>query len=706
MLNSPVVRALLRAIIASAVMAPVISLAAGPTPAPAAALADGSEYRNQLDPEPGQSIAADDFPLPANLAAVEQHYELSDEAKQGLRERGLVVLPDHDVPLLSDAYFGLFPDDQVSVFITSDVAFHLFHNVFDGMLVEIERNSLLEDVTALATTTYSHTLAVESSASDDQLLTKAAARHNMIVFAVARRLLDDEFQFPPSIEAEAAEFYQKVMDHEVAEFYPGDDYTQFLPRGHYAGDEDLERYFRAMKWLSRRIYRIEDRHYPEESDVELVAASHLAEFLDTDQEARSTWDRVYDVTKLLVGPADSITPPMMMQALKATFGEEYDRAMLEEEENRALLRAELEKDEYPESEIISVPLQFPDQIPPKYVQFMGERFIADAHLMHKTTFPDVPTRLLPSGLDVMATVLGSERAEEWLASDMADHPPLAEVVAEQQEYFAGRTVAEWTKSTYDNWLYSLRPLAEEVPSTAPAFTQTDSWRDKQLNTAMGSWTQLRHDTILYGKQTMVPAPFAEGPGLVEPVPEAFDRLAVLSLLLYTEMDKCGVLPPAHGVALLDLYHHYYDWAQYAEKVADGEGLTQAEQGDVHRTGLWLLELFARPDGVVEKSPMLIADVASDSNTGRVLHEGTGHFKPLIVVYTPPQEKPIAGIGFAFSQYEFVEENWTRLTDEAWEQRLADDPPDDNPWVWSILPPVPGSDTFSAFLPVAWRAESE
>jgi hypothetical protein len=30
---------------------------------------------------------------------------------------------------------------------------------------------------------------------------------------------------------------------------------------------------------------------------------------------------------------------------------------------------------------------------------------------------------------------------------------------------------------------------------------TEAWKYKELNTALASWTQLRHDTILYAKQS-------------------------------------------------------------------------------------------------------------------------------------------------------------------------------------------------------------
>jgi hypothetical protein len=83
--------------------------------------------------------------------------------------------------------------------------------------------------------------------------------------------------------------------------------------------------------------------------------------------------------------------------------------------------------------------------------------------------------------------------------------------------------------------------------------------------------------------------------------------------------------------------------------------------------------------------MLVADVAGDSNTSRVLHEGTGDFNPLIVVYEPPGGKPLAGIGYVFSHYEFIELDWHRLTDDEWAQQLLDEPPPRPPWAASFLP---------------------
>jgi hypothetical protein len=640
------------------------------------------------------------FELPSNLPTVEAIHPLNDAAKARLRANGFVVLPDQDIERLSDAYMRLFGEERVSVLITTDVALHLFHNVLDDLLAEVEKAHLTADVHRQVEDLYTASVAHYEAIPDTQALGKAAARHNVLFFAVAARLLDDSFVLPDYVESEASQYLQKVLDHNTTEFYPGDDYTQYEPRGHYAGDESLERYFRAVKWLSRRIFRIEDYFYPADADVELTAATLLAQSITGNTAIEALWDKVYDVTRQLAGPADSITPPMVRQAVDNVFGSGFTVGMLEDAANRAALRAEFQRDIYPTSEIIPVPLQFPDQIPPKYVQFLGERYLPDAEAMQETVFPHVAERYLPSGLDVMVTVLASDRAEHWLAGEIAAHPELAVKLGELQAQFDAYSEADWTKSTYNGWLYSLRPLLQPIPLGAPAFMQGTAWQDKELNTAFGSWTQLRHDFILYGKQTYVPAPWAEGPGLVEPVPATFGRLAELCAQVHSALSGHNMLPEIHGRSLNSLAAKLRTWRGYAQKVADGGWLSEEEQDDIHRVGIWLLGFFVDDRGLEEKSPMLVADVATDSNSGRVLHEGTGHFNPLIVLYTPPGGEPIAGIGYVFSHYEFVEPAWNRLNDAEWELRLQQNPPPRPPWAASFLPTEQ-----LEFLYLPWVAKS-
>jgi hypothetical protein len=67
-----------------------------------------------------------------------------------------------------------------------------------------------------------------------------------------------------------------------------------------------------------------------------------------------------------------------------------------------------------------------------------------------------------------------------------------------------------------------------------------------------------------------------------------------------------------------------------------------------------------------------------------------------VVYEPPGAEPIAGIGYVFSHYEFIEPDWHRLTDSEWADRLQAGAPPRPAWAASFLPP---DDTEVYWLPL-------
>lgn len=126
---------------------------------------------------------------------------------------------------------------------------------------------------------------------------------------------------------------------------------------------------------------------------------------------------------------------------------------------------------------------------------------------------------------------------------------------------------------------------------------------------------------------------------------------------------------------------------YAQKILNNEPLTTGdqygyggEQDDIHGFGLWLLEFFSEYGaGIEEEEPTLVADVCTNSLTGRVLHEGVGKLNPITIVYQEPDGTTLAGIGFVMSYYEFTEEDFNRISDSEWKGWVEND----------TLPPRPG-----------------
>ena len=624
----------------------------------------------------GHNASAPTFTLPSNLPAVEAVHPLTGTARDRLQDQGFVILNVSEGESLSDAYMGIGGGQDLPVFVTSDATLYLFHAVVDDLLKTVEKGALYTETQTLVEALQGDSADVYASMPVTQPLGQEAARHNLVVFSVARRLLEPDFVPPPSVLADVLTYTRKISEHTAVENYPGDDYTQYEPRGHYAGDAQLERYFRAMKWLGRRIYRIQDTACPHDADVELVAAVELAHMLERNASAQVAWQRLYGVTRQLVGPADSITPPLVTTAVSRTFGISFSLALLEEPDNLALLRDELlTGDEYPTSEIIPVPT-LPGQMPSRYVQVMGERYLPDGEVMQETVYPHT-AHTIPSGLDVMATVLASDRAGALLAGETAQDPAYAAQLANLRAQFATYTTTWWTRSTYNHWLHSLKPLVVAFDARHPRFMQSAGWERKELNTALASWSHLRHDFILYTKQSVPPFGPSEGPGFVEPVPACYTRLSAACHQISGTLSTYGMLPPGHARVLGELAQKLDRFAGYAEKMLAGQPLDAAEQGDINRFGLWQLSLLG--GDVWPKTPVVVADVASDPNTGRVLHEGVGTFNPIVVIYEPPGGERVAGVGYVMSHYEFTRPNWERMTDAEWRTQVISGTPPARAW---------------------------
>ncbi|MBN2738461.1 MAG: DUF3160 domain-containing protein [Spirochaetales bacterium] len=633
------------------------------------------------------------YPVPDNMDAVKKFISMSDEAEKALLNNGFVVLSDIGENKLSEVYFKLFMADyDVSTLITSDSLLHLFHMVYDNFLRTVEKKSLSSQFTDLITL-MNDCVVNEYNNLDDPLL-KQAAKEMWVIFTVGQALCEGkESVFDEALEPiikEVNEYLVKIYEHRLTEFYPGDDYTLYEPRGHYAGDKILENYFRAMKWISRRIFRVHDPNDPTQSDLELRGSAIVSWLLmNIRNNMHPIWSEIYEFTSQLVDTADSITPEMVNSAMAKVFPDQYSRKgyhLIADSSNLEKLRKELLSDIYPESEIIPVPLPNPGALPKKYVQFMGERYIIDGEAMQRTCFPHVDARALPSGLDVAASVLYSSAAMEELSKEFTKYPDLKKQLSLLKEEYSLIPTVKWQRSIYNQWLYSLQPLSKPAASASPRSMKSDLWLKEKLNTQMASWTELRHDNILYAKQTMIPSPYNPGLGLVEPYPQFYSRLNDAVDKLDKILNSLDIDLRAHKMALSRLRMWLKDFGIYAQKIEEGKALSENEQSNIKSFGLNLLDFFSYEE-LAEEDPELVADVASSSISYQVLHQGVGKLNPLVVIYDEPDTKrTLAAIGYVMSHYEFAEENWNRLNDEEWKLKLENNPPSRPEWVQEYLVP--------------------
>jgi hypothetical protein len=300
-------------------------------------------------------------------------------------------------------------------------------------------------------------------------------------------------------------------------------------------------------------------------------------------------------------------------------------------------------------------------------------------------------RAFPRGLDLFA-VLGSDRALDVL-DDIGDasYEDFGEAFRKMYDEMDALDDWYWNQNLYWNWLWVLKSYVGQNGEGYPAFMQTKSWRDRLLTMALASWAELRHDTILYAKQsytlalTGIPAPPTQvdrPKGFVEPVPEVYNRLLAVTRMMRLGLIDMGMIQ-ANEVSASNMAHLERTLERLAEisaKELAGEALDRADNdfiGDFSKT------LKAVLDGVDRDSQKttMVADVHTDTNSRMVLEEGCGYVELIVVAW-----KDESGIWLAagpeMSYYEFKQPMANRLTDEEWRRILELQKPDPPPWTAS------------------------
>ncbi len=228
--------------------------------------------------------------------------------------------------------------------------------------------------------------------------------------------------------------------------------------------------------------------------------------------------------------------------------------------------------------------------------------------------------------------------------------------------------------------------------------QNAAWRDKSLNTALGSWAQLRHDTILYGKQSGAemgdgdePAPYK---GYVEPNVAFWERMLNLLRQSREGLESRKLLPEQLGYQFESFEETLVNLKQISEKELRNEKLTIGEYQSIRQIGgtleyLTLSVMNGQPDSwelvnETDKDMAVVADVHTGDNM--VLEEAVGRANELFVI-VPVEGKLVLTRGAVFSYYEFVHPAADRLTDEKWQKMLdlgrSPAPPE---WTKSFLLP--------------------
>jgi hypothetical protein len=650
----------------------------------------GSQVKPLVFAAVNQSAVAKEE-VPRRIRSSELTFSEAD--RQRLSQNGFyieAIPPEKEVRIddLADMYQD--PPSGEQVFVTADIFLHSYHLIFDRMLQDVEEKKFLPVAThltkALAKTTEEEVQGAPTSAP----ALHEALLCDLMYFSVAAKLFDPSFPVSAAIRPQAEALVASINAGEgqlpSAQNYRGfdkEDFTQYKIRGHYEKNEALRKYFRGMMWYGRHNFFLSD-------NTQTLAAILLPHLVNEAHE-ESNFDSMDAVVTYLIGHQDKYTLAGYRSVNRKVFGAEapgFNELSANLDANLAAFQQAAWTD-LPRPQIVSVQTGFGLTQEQRLretagLKFLGQRYVLDAFILNQLTSPSVGSdanpRNLPTALDVML-LLGSKAATGLQQEAQKEHqwPNYDSQIAK----LTGATEEQMNKRStfYAQILYGLKTLFLPT-SSKQAFALGEPWQYKNLNTGLASWTELKHDTILYAEQSAaemgggdqfeIPPYEPPGPkGYVEPNPVFFHQVTASIDQMLASLKASNFIPDEYAdkfTTLRELAHHA---ELVAQKEVSGQPISR-EDYDWIKTLRWSFDRpLLLPRGADEiKDPSLlqmalVADVATDAVSGRVLEEGVGTPQRIIVVVKDAFGGTRLTVGYVYSWFEFISER--RWSDSEWKK---------------------------------------
>lgn len=635
-----------------------------------------------------------------------------------LGKNGFVISEKKHFPTFVYGYESVYAQD-LPLYVSADSIMYAVHRSYDSILKALEYASLIPELHDLL-----QSMRDKLSQGGAKALGSEARADADLYLAVAHALLMDRATTPVAGGDQAkinalvagAMAHEGVSDVKLFGSTRHMDFSQFEPRGHYTDSQELERYFRAMMWLGRVDFRFIETQ-EDGTQVfqrrQLEGAYVLQELAKGDSLARHT--RIDSAIRAFVGESDYMTLPQLGSLLQDLgLADASGLARLSDTQIATVIKEKGYGSQRISSHVMinglgkgTLPLS-------SSFAFFGQRYVVDSHVFSNVVYDRVKggevRRMMPNPLDVGFAALGNDQAGMLLNSEMQKYDYAGDlhmmrvlVDAHPQEF--------WEDNLYNRWLVSLRELSpgNTLANTMglPKIAQTEAWGRRLLNTQLASWAELRHDTILYAKQSYTGGASCQFPtAYVDPYPAFYARVAefaehgvkMAAGLDFSKTPQLATQVPNYFQTLRDVATMLGEMAQNER---DGVPLTQAHLdfinqavvvqlgcGDPTGSSGWYRQLFFDDYDSVHEDPT-IADVHTQPTdevgnpVGRVLHVGTG-LPRLMVVTADPCGTPQAYVGVASAYFEQVTENFQRKTDEEWRQDLQSATPADVPWMSDLV----------------------
>lgn len=695
----------------------------------------GSDLDVEFD-DPYFEVKANQYVFPLNLSDVEGYSlinftcKLNSTEVEFLRQHGYVNLGDSGYYDIIDLYHwirgGGFP-----TYVTTDSMLHVYHILFDELLKDIEEDHLYDLMynftasvlaRAIATTNslsgkvnvshYYRTLSAGSPVAyliNETLDLKEIAIRNVIYLSVALRLLNPYASIPSWVQSEVTAeldlinshsglFKSPLMDksdvHPILTYY--EDYTQYVPRGHYTRSQRLENYFKAMMWFGRITFR---QKSAEETMQAVILSDSIQKAKFGNEPATDLWNKTYLITSFFVGWSDDLTYEDHLTLSNIIYGNITSTNTKLKDASRLVLFMDY-LDELRKPKINSHffdPLSETMENATLGLRLMGQRMVPDSYIFQELVYPNVGdhtgtgtpftlsyiepsdhVRGFPRGMDVMA-VLGNRMAETYLVqggdTGYVNYTSQFARLKAEFDSFGNDT---WGSNLYWGWLHTLSSLNENFTAWQyPTYMRDNGYLAERLNTALGSWTELRHDTVLYAEQSNPGGSAGPRPkSYAEPIPVFYSRLRALTNATRDGLEHLNVLGTIMKNNLGNL--------SYTLLRLEDISIKQLENRTISADDYMFLDYFdLKIEDILKKVPRdtgdvrMIVDVHTDPNMDpsdmelhKCLEEAVGNFDMVVVIRNDTDGQLRSAIGPVFSYYEFKTPASQRMTDDDWRTGLA------------------------------------
>lgn len=641
------------------------------------------------------------------LDSIEIKYAFTNDEKSLLAKNGFVVTERVSQTDFIQMYLDIFHKD-LPILVTTDAILNALHKSYDAILKSVELEYLIPKLKEFLNLIHGKFSQLEMKYSSSTELPQMLKDADLYL-TVARYLLDKTSL--PYYQENSSGLSRIIQNIEALEYREEPlfstekrkyDYSQFEARGHYTDEHfpQLADYFKAMIWLGKtELYLIAPKSADtdQEKIFKDVQRQTIDSYLISELIEIAAADEMYNefesVITAFVGEQDNVTLPQLRSVFDAvgiTTADELINVDKIDQFTDTLAAKPFSEQKILSQILMSEPTNPEQTKPASAFLIFGQRFVVDSYVTSSVVFSKIifnnekVLRMLPSSLDILFA-LGNSASAQLLKTELEKYnyssnlSALRYLIDSYDENF-------WTLSVYNLWLSSIKSLNPPDDRTnLPLFMQTAAWWQQKINTQLSSWIELRHDNLLYAKQSYSSGITCSFPyGYVEPVPQFYASLKMLA----EKANEKFIGLPADLTYEINYFENFASCMDTLQTISQKElDKIELDESEKHFLKTFLYETPIGCEVVLSgwfrklhyENPIqdVVDHVTADYHTaptdefgnmvGWVKHAGTGMRNLCVVVAEMPGVGNVAFAGVANSFYEITTENFLRLSDEQWKE---------------------------------------